>query len=277
MSHRPAPSRGRAAVRAALLAALCAAGALPCPAQEPAQAQTPSPADTAGKVVVSGAVPDEATRAAILARVRELYGAERVVDQLGIDKLVAPPQWTQHVQRALTPELLQVSQGRLRISGNVVEINGRAESESVRQQLLDRMVTGLDNPTYTVRDGLRVSAPAQQVLDAALAQRTIAFEPGNATLTPLGMQVLDELIPLLRQFAGRRFEVVGHTDDRGTRAVNLELSAARAAAVKAYLVGKGIAATDIETSGAGPDRPVADNASPEGRARNRRIEFRVLA
>lgn len=263
----------RRAVPVAALALVLAAGAWPLSAR----AQPAAPPGAAGKVVVSGVVPDEATRAAILARVRELYGAERVVDQLGIDKLVAPPQWAQHVQRALTPELRQVSQGRLRISGNVVEIDGRAESETVRQQLLDRMVTGLDNPTYTVRDGLRVSAPVQQALDAALARRTIAFEPGNARLTPVGTQVLDELLPLLRQFGGRRFEVVGHTDDRGTRTANLELSAARAAAVKAYLVGKGIAAEDIETSGAGPDRPVADNASPEGRARNRRIEFRVLA
>jgi OOP family OmpA-OmpF porin len=200
-----------------------------------------------------------------------------VVDQLGIDKLVAPPQWAQQVQRVLTPELLQVTQGRLRISGNVVELSGRTASDTVRQQVIAQMVTRLDNPTYTVRDGLRVAAPTQQMLDAAVARRTIAFEPGNAALTPSGMQVLDELIPLLRQFAGRRFEVVGHTDDRGLREANLLLSAARAETVKAYLASKGIPAADIPTAGAGPDRPIADNLSAEGRARNRRIEFRVLA
>jgi OOP family OmpA-OmpF porin len=230
-----------------------------------------------GKVVVSGTVPDEPTRAAILAGVRTLYGAERVVDQLGIDKLVAPPNWIQHVQRVLTPELKQVTQGQLRISGNVVELSGRIGSDAVRQQLIAQMVSRLDNPTYTVRDGLRAAAPTQQMLDAAVARRTIAFEPGHAALTPSGMQVLDELAPLLRQLAGRRFEVVGHTDDRGLREANLQLSAARAESVKAYLVNKGIPAADIQTSGAGPDRPIADNLSPEGRARNRRIEFRVLA
>ncbi|NML18797.1 OmpA family protein [Azohydromonas caseinilytica] len=273
MPHLPALPSGRGVLRAAVLATLCVAGGLPCRAQS----QTPSLSATAGKVVVSGAVPDEATRAAILARVRELYGAERVVDQLGIDQLVAPPNWAQHVQRVLTPELKQVTQGRLRINGNVVEVMGHTESETAHQQLIRQMVMRLDNPTYTVRDGLRVQAPAQQLLDAALAQRTVEFEPGNATLTPVGVKVLDDLLPLLRQFAGRRFEVVGHTDDRGARAANLQLSAARAEAVKAYLVARGIAATDIQTSGAGPDRPVADNQSPEGRARNRRIEFRVLA
>jgi OOP family OmpA-OmpF porin len=272
-----APHFRRHIVPAAVLALMAAGTAASAAPAQPVAAPAASASGPAGPVVVSGVVPDEATRAAILARVRELYGAHRVVDQLGIDRLVAPPQWAQQVQRVLTPELLQVTQGRLRISGNVVEIDGRAESEALHQRLIDGMVTRLDNPTYTVRDALRVTPPAQQVLDAALARRTIAFEPGNATLTRAGMQVLDELIPLLRPFAGRRFEVVGHTDDRGTRAANLELSAARAAAVKVYLVGKGIPAADIETSGAGSDRPVADNLSPEGRARNRRIEFRVLA
>ena len=55
------------------------------------------------------------------------------------------------------------------------------------------------------------------------------------------------------------------------------LSTARAESVKAYLVQRGIPEAALSTSGLGPDRPVADNATPQGRARNRRIEFRVLA
>ena len=197
---------------------------------------------------------------------------------MGVDKLVAPPNWTQHVRSLLDPDLKQVTQGQLRISGNVVDISGNVASDAVRTQLLAQMNAQLDNPTYAVRgDGLRVGGSSQQALDAAVAQRTIAFEVGNATLTAAGTKVLDELVPVLRQFSGRRFEIVGHTDDSGSREANLALSAARAEAVKAYLAAKGIPAADITTSGAGPDRPIAPNATPEGRARNRRIEFRVLA
>lgn len=230
-----------------------------------------------GKVVVSGVVPDEATRAAIVARVRELYGADRVVDQIGVDKLVAPPNWVQHVQRALTPDIKRVSHGRLDIRGNVVELSGQVDNEATRQHLVSQIATQLNNPTYTVRDQLRVGASGQAQLDEALARRTIEFESGNATLTAGGARVLDDLLPVLRQFAGRRFEIIGHTDDQGGRDANMQLSAARAAAVKAYLVGKGIAAADLITSGAGPDRPLVSNTTAEGRARNRRIEFRVLA
>lgn len=75
---------------------------------------------------------------------------------------------------------------------------------------------------------------------------------------------------------GKRVEVIGHTDNSGSRARNLALSQARAEAVKAYVVERGIRPDMISVRGEGPDRPVADNASAEGRARNRRIEFKVL-
>lgn len=245
-------------------------------AQQPVAQPSVAPA-TAGKIVASGVVPDEATRSAIVARLRELYGADRVVDQLGVDKLVAPPNWNQHVQRVLTPDLKRVSQGQLSITGNVVELSGQVDNEAARQQLVTQIATQLNNPTYTVRDQLRIGSSGQAQLDAALARRTIEFETGNAHLTAGGARVLDDLLPVLRQFTGRRFEIIGHTDDVGPREANMQLSAARAEAVKAYLVGKGIAAGDLMTSGAGPDRPVTANGTPEGRARNRRIEFRVLA
>ena len=228
-----------------------------------------------GQVVVSGVVPDESTRQAILAKVRELYGADRVVDQVGVDQLVAPPHWSQNVQKLISPELKRVSRGQLKISGNVVDVSGEVANEAQRQQVVSHLSAQL-NPTYTVRNGLRVAAAGQEVVDAALADRTIEFEPGNSTLTPAGRQVLDRLLPVLQQLPDRKFEVIGHTDASGSRAQNIALSAARADAVKTYLVSQGVAPRLVQTSAAGPDRPIASNDTPEGRARNRRIEFRVM-
>jgi OmpA-OmpF porin, OOP family len=236
-----------------------------------AAADTPAP----GKVLVSGTVPDEATRQAVLTRAREVFGVERVVDQLGVGNLVAPPNWTSYVQRIISPDLKQVSRGQINVSGNVIDIKGEVGNEAVRQQIVGDMSTRL-NTTYTVRNGLRVGAVGQDQVDLALTNRTIEFETGNATLALPGRQVLDLLAPVLQRLPGRSFEVIGHTDAQGSRPQNIALSAARADAVKAYLVGKGIAADSIATSGAGPNRPVAGNDTPEGRARNRRIELRVV-
>ena len=248
---------------AALLTAATMAGA--------AGTATPAP----GQVVVSGTVPDEATRQSVLTKAREVFGNERVVDQLGVGKLIAPPNWSTYLQGIISPDLKQVSHGQISISGNVVELKGEVGNEAQRQQIVSEMSTKL-NTTYTVRNGLRVAAAGQEQIDLALASRTIEFEPGNSSLTPAGRQSLELLAPLLLRMAGRSFEITGHTDGLGSRSQNIALSAARADAVKLYLVGKGIGAERIATSGAGPDRPLAGNDSADGRARNRRIELRAV-
>jgi OmpA-OmpF porin, OOP family len=236
-----------------------------------AAADVPAP----GKVVVSGTVPDEATRQLVLTRAREVFGVERVVDQLGVGNLVAPANWNTYLPRIISPDLKQVSRGQISINGNVIDLKGEVGNEAVRQQLVSDLSTRL-NTTYTVRNGLNIGAAGQDQVDLTLANRTIEFESGNATLTPAGRQVLDLLVPVLSGLQGRSFEVTGHTDAQGSRTQNIALSAARADAVKVYLAGKGIGADKISTAGAGPDRPVTGNDSPEGRARNRRIELRVL-
>lgn len=226
------------------------------------------------QVVVAGTVPDEATRNAILARVREVYGVERVIDQLGVGSVVAPPNWSGYVQKLVSPELKQVSRGQLSISGNNIELKGEVANESQRQQVAANLATHL-NPTYAVRNALRVAAQEQSVIDATLANRIIEFEPGSSVLRPAGRSVLDEMAAALLKMSHTKVEVIGHTDALGTRDSNVMLSLARADAVRSHLATRGVPPSIITTSGSGPDRPVATNDTAEGRARNRRIEFRV--
>jgi OmpA-OmpF porin, OOP family len=246
------------------------------PAASAATASVSASTVRPGAVVVAGTVPDEATRQAILARTRELYGADRVVDQLGVGNLVAPPNWAQHVQKILSPDLKQISRGQISVQGNVVEVKGEVQNEAVRQQVVSQMLTQINNATYTVRNGLRVTAAGQERLDAALANRVIEFETGSAELTATGQATLDQLVPVLRELQGRRFEIIGHTDGQGARSTNVALSRARSESVRVYLARKGMPESLFSTSGVGPDRPVAGNETPEGRARNRRIEFRAV-
>ncbi|CAN7453978.1 OmpA family protein [Massilia sp. LjRoot122] len=226
-------------------------------------------------VVVSGTVADEATRAALLERLRSVYGAARVVDQLSVGTVAAPANWNEYVAKLINPNLKLVSRGELKVEGSKVSLRGDVASEEQRRQIAGDIAASL-NPTYTVNNGLRVAVSEQGVLDAALADRIIEFESGKAALTEAGMAVLDQMSAAMQKLKGVKVEVIGHTDNAGSRAGNLSLSQARAEAVKAYIVGKGIAADSIAVSGEGPDRPVADNRTPEGKARNRRIEFKVI-
>jgi OOP family OmpA-OmpF porin len=234
-----------------------------------ASAQTDAP------VLVTGTVADEATKAALLERLRGVYGAARVVDQLSVGTVSTPANWNTYVARLINPNLRLVKGGQLKVDGNTVSLRGDVASEGQRQQIASDIAANL-NPTYTVNNGLRVQVSQQSVLDAALADRIIEFESGKATLTPAGIAVLDGMTAALHKIKGVKVEVIGHTDNAGSRAGNLSLSQARAEAVKAYVVSQGIADESIAVSGDGPDRPVADNRTPEGKARNRRIEFKVI-
>ena len=251
------------------------AAALLCSAAVHAYAQYPLPATPRpGQVVVTGTVPDEASKAAMLQRLRELYGAERVVDQIGIGNVALPPNWSGHVQKLIGPNLKLISKGELKVEGNIVTLRGEVANEAQRQQIASDAAVSL-NPSYTVNNGLRVSAAEQELLDATLARRIIEFESGQAAIRPSGRDILDEMAGALQKVKGKKVEVIGHTDNVGLRESNVALSLARAEAVRSYLAGRGIDPGMVAVSGQGPDRPVADNAASEGRARNRRIEFRI--
>jgi len=233
-------------------------------------AVTPNP----GQVLISGTVPDEATKASVLARLRELYGADKVVDQIAIGSVALPANWGGYVQKIINPNLKLISKGQVKIDGTAVSLRGEVGNEAQRQQIASDIATNL-NPTYTVNNGLRVSASDQSVLDSVLANRVVEFESGQTTLTPTGKAILDQMAAAMQKMAGKKVEIIGHTDDRGLRESNIALSQARADAVKLYFGSKGIDLASLSTSGQGPDRPVASNDSADGRARNRRIEFRV--
>jgi OOP family OmpA-OmpF porin len=226
-------------------------------------------------IVVTGTVPDEPTKASLLSRLREVYGAERVVDQLAVGTVSTPANWNEYLQKLIGPNLKLISRGQLKVDGNNVSLRGDVANEAQRQQLAGDFAASL-NPTYTVNNGLRVVASEQGVLDAALANRIIEFESGKAALTDSGKAILDQMSVALLRLKDKRVEVIGHTDNAGSRAGNLSLSQARAEAVKEYVAGRGVKPELIAVSGEGPDRPVADNRTPEGRARNRRIEFKVV-
>jgi outer membrane protein OmpA-like peptidoglycan-associated protein len=114
---------------------------------------------------------------------------------------------------------------------------------------------------------------AQEKLTQEMTLQNIEFETASATIRPASTKILDDVATTLKQVAGTSVEIGGHTDSRGSEAINLKLSQDRADAVKTYLVGKGISASQLTAKGFGASKPVADNATPDGQQKNRRIEF----
>ena len=121
-----------------------------------------------------------------------------------------------------------------------------------------------------------VVATERAEADGAIAFRNVLFASGSAELLPVSADELDRLTELLTAVPDLSVEIVGHTDDVGEAEDNLRLSQRRAASVKDYLVGQGVAADRIMTRGEGESQPVADNGTAAGRAQNRRTTFRLI-
>jgi len=113
--------------------------------------------------------------------------------------------------------------------------------------------------------------------DAIVITETVYFDTGKATIKPVSFGLLDDVATVLNTYPQiKKVRVEGHTDSQGDDASNMKLSQDRAASVMAYLVGKGVAAERLTAQGFGETQPIADNATPAGRALNRRVSFVIV-
>jgi OOP family OmpA-OmpF porin len=111
------------------------------------------------------------------------------------------------------------------------------------------------------------------VADGRVATQGILFDIGSDVIKPHSTPTLEEITSMLKDHADLKLVIEGHTDNVGDAAANQSLSEKRAAAVKTYLVGKGIDASRLESKGLGATKPKVSNDTPEGRQTNRRVEL----
>lgn len=123
-----------------------------------------------------------------------------------------------------------------------------------------------------------VTADASSIADELnksghIALYGIHFDTGRATIQPDSGSILGEIVKMLQQNPDVKLSVEGHTDNVGSAAGNQALSAKRAQAVVAWLTTHGVAASRLTAKGWGQTKPLADNGSEDGRAKNRRVEL----
>ncbi|MBL8001700.1 MAG: OmpA family protein [Flavobacteriales bacterium] len=118
-----------------------------------------------------------------------------------------------------------------------------------------------------------VSEKTKKLFEKALTG--IQFETGKSTIKKVSFPILDQVVTVMNENPSYNLEVNGHTDSQGDDAANMKLSQDRAAAVEKYLEDKGVAPNRISSKGFGETMPVEDNKTAAGRAKNRRVEFKV--
>ena len=157
--------------------------------------------------------------------------------------------------------------------------DGCPESDRDGDGIFDELDKCPDEPEsdngYQDEDGCHDEVP-KEVAAFTGTIKGITFDNDQDTIRKSSTKTLDNAVKVLTDFPDIRIKVSGHTDNKGSREHNLDLSARRAASVKKYLVDKGIDESRIQTEGFGPDKPVDTNDTKQGRANNRRIEFEII-
>jgi OOP family OmpA-OmpF porin len=103
----------------------------------------------------------------------------------------------------------------------------------------------------------------------------VLFDFDKSTIKPEAAQILDRLVAFMNENKDKKTALSGHTDNIGTEAYNLKLSDRRWMSVRDYVVKKGVDSGRVSGQGFGESKPIADNKTAEGRAKNRRVEIKA--
>ena len=162
----------------------------------------------------------------------------------------------------------------VKADGRDIILTGRAPSEEIKTKAGQLALT---MPGVRTVDNQLVVAPdvktVQTQLDKILLDKNIEFETSKSVILPVSTPILEEVLSVLNKAPGLSADIFGHTDNQGDPASNRALSQIRAQAVVGWMTQHGIAANRLKATGFGPDKPIAPNTTPEGRAKNRRVEI----
>ncbi|MBP6014974.1 MAG: OmpA family protein [Alphaproteobacteria bacterium] len=256
-----------------------------------------------GRVQLNDYVPGQRFHRAIKAEAQKLFPTG-VDDQMKIASGHPTGDWQQAVILALR-QLNQLESGEARFENQVLTIRGEARDATVQAAIYaavkklpapyqgvpeitltnaialpDAPSTDEMTPLSEVPEAAPVqrlaAADCQKLVDQAMAANTIAFASTSMTIKVSSYKVLDRMAHTATDCGTLRFRITGHTDGSSLEGAVDNLSRDRAEAVADYLATKGVARERLITIGAGSSQPIGDVDTPEGQARNRRIEITVL-
>lgn len=230
-------------------------------------------------IYLTGDVPDQDAMAAFPERARDMFRYWTVTEDLTVRPDSA--EGFRHFMDEAIIELGQLDEGCIELTDQSLLVKGKIRSERAEADLKDRLAK-LSAMHFDVAYELELPVLSEQAQACVSeANRRIArdelvlFSFDSDVLHEVGRQLLDEVVEIRALCPDVSFRVIGHTDSIGNKDYNVALGERRAEAVVKYLVAKGVPAEQLTPVSMGFSQPVADNSTEDGRAANRRIEFRA--
>lgn len=230
---------------------------------------------TPGQLVITGIATPALKQAA-----GRLFGSGTIVDETTTGGDI-PALMADKIEKGLD-FLARLEHGRLTLNASGISLSGHAPSPAIRDEIMAG-IAALASDALKITATLTAPQPAppppphrcQSDLDATIRSGVINFATGIADLSRSSEARLKAVADSLMRCTEARLEISGHTDNQGDPDENRELSEARALAVVEWLIDAGIAPERLTAAGFGDTRPIAPNDTADGRAQNRRIEFRL--
>jgi len=238
-----------------------------------------------GMVQLRGRVQNSRSKNSITAFAGALFGREIVHNQTRIDKEL-PDGWPTRVLAGLEG-LSKLHHGSVLVLPDKVIIRGVGASPEITgelSRLFSVRIGGKGNykidvkfdETLVKRKENPSSQECQAQINAVLTEQQIVFAPSSTTIEATSQGVLDTIAEIVKECPETKFEIEGHTDSQGSEELNKNLSQLRAEAVVDALLGRRVITSGLVAKGYGEEQPIADNKTEEGRAKNRRIAFRLI-
>ena len=235
--------------------------------------------DANGNVVLDGYVQSEAERTSVLAQANALFPGKVTNRTVRLASGAPNADWNNVLTQNID-DLNRLETGRFAMRDRKSVITGTTASTEVRDAINSR-ANALANydgeANITVPAGeIKSQSECQKLLDDIKTGKKINFAYNKADIRGAqSFDLLNDLAVAAKRCAAFRINVEGHTDADGSEVYNQRLSEARANTVVAYLTENGIARERMQAIGLGEAKPIGDNATSEGKAQNRRIEFVV--
>jgi outer membrane protein OmpA-like peptidoglycan-associated protein/osmotically-inducible protein OsmY len=251
--------------------------------------------DRSGVVTLEGYVPTQETREAVVEKAGALFGEINVIDSLFVAH-GAPDSWQESTILGLE-KLNVLEHGVVDLEDSKFLLSGEIERRAQAEVLKENIKNGLDSRYQTQfdikvveHDTPQIKEPIQErakrskqvapqacqaALKEAMAKEKIQFNYNKATIKESSYPLLNQIVKIAKACPKEMIEIGGHTDSIGSYDYNKILSQKRADSVKAYMMKQGIKKERLKAIGYGERKPIADNMHKEGRAINRRIEFRI--